>query len=637
MFSGAWSVPQLEVPGVDPAVIRELVGSPRLVALGDGPSFSDHVAAFATHEELAPFFEEDTQRAMLEHGGWSSDSVIARLSEVPFEASMLWAGWIQRQLWGTAMVGAGQVPLVYEVYGADSPVARASQRLLETNSHMAAITEQQLFALQRLLVLHARESPDTLTNDDVESLRMALFLIPDTVLTDEVEEAGLDHAGVLDERWLRIFIAHGGLLRGGSVAHEIARQHRMFNVIRKSSWARHHHDFCDLDAWFTDVFGIDFEETQALGFALYAGARVANLDEPPLRVTPSYFDTTLLRSRIDRALDAVTADRADFRTRFAENQHSPRHAAWEIAPFLRRPGLRMGDGSVMVVAPRALETWMSPAGSYFRCVDIARDERSDADVEQFQRFHGLLFERYVRHLAHVAHPRRTSSTGMWLPGAVYGESPYGPKKRRQLTSDVAIDLGQDLVLVEAVGKRLTQVSLVAGDEDAIRDDLRRLIIEKVNQLGRVIRDIASGTAQIAGDDRLPGVNLAEVTTVWPLLVMPDTILQTPVLWQHIRAGGYALDGIEGVVTKPLTLLDAQEYELLMALDRQGTPLLGMLASKTEPAWRDRDFKAWLIQTEHREARSDFIKQELNRAFRCQVHRLIDFSHPHNRRHRRHGD
>src|SRR5437764_6596849 len=115
-------------------------------------------------------------------------------------------------------------------------------------------------------------------------------------------------------------------------------------------------------------------------------------------------------------------------------------------------------------------------------------------MERFRSFNGWLQETYIRRLTHIAHPypKRRVLAGT---GRVYGEQPYKVKGRGTLmTSDVAVDLGVDIVLVEVTTKRVTQKSLVEGDIEAVIADMRAMVIKKMQQLGRVVEDLAAGRA-----------------------------------------------------------------------------------------------------------------------------------------------
>jgi hypothetical protein len=417
-----------------------------------------------------------------------------------------------------------------------------------------------------------------------------------------------------DERFLRFFVSHGGLAGHSDLKHELARAHTLYHVIANSRAARRHRDYCPIDRWLAERYGLDFIELQAFGFAFFARSNVGDRgDGPLLFTTEDYFAKTTIAPHYPHALEAIAAPREWFEAEFAASKEDPRRAALEFQPFLRRPALLQRDGNAVVLGLRALEGWLSATGAYYRLFDLARS-RSAADMERFRRFNGWLQERYIRQLTHVAHPyaaRRVLSGS----GRVVGELPYRIKGRGEsLTSDVAIDLGLDVVLVEVTTKRVTQKSLVEGDIEAVIRDMRAMVIKKMEQLGRVAADLAEGYAA------LPGVAIEFVERVWPVVVAPDGVFHTPTLWAWLdeNSGGCLLTPVgKKARLQPLVLLDAEEYEVLMGLVAGGASLTRLLEAKTSSLWRDRDFKSMFLELRNAQfdGRLPFIDQEFRRHFR----------------------
>jgi hypothetical protein len=491
----------------------------------------------------------------------------------------------------------------------------AGEVMLRMFPRRSLFSEQQAFALQRLLLLHAENRPaENLTAREQAQLLVAFLWIPDAVLDPDLsEDERLTGWDLADERLLRFFVANGGLAGHVSFRHELARSHRLYHVIASSPAARRHHDYCPLDEWLTERYGVDFMELQTLGFAFFARSNVGDRDGGPLLYTnEDYFAKTGLASNYPQALEAIAAPREWFEAEFAASREDPRRAAYEFQPFLRRPALLQRDGNAVVLGLRALEGWLSSTGAYYRFFDIARG-RSEADMERFRRFNGWLQERYVRQLTHIAHPyaRRRALAGA---GRVLGEQAYKVKGRGELmTSDVAIDLGLDLVLVEVTTKRVTQKSLVGGSIEAVISDVRAMVIKKMAQVGRVVTDLVDGRAI------LPDVPIELVERVWPVVVVPEGLFHTPTLWAWVNEhSGGSLETPPGRKARfqPLVLLDGEEYEVLMGLVEAGYSLTKLLEAKTNDLWRDRDFKSMFLsmRTGPRDGEIGFIRQEADRSF-----------------------
>jgi hypothetical protein len=507
---------------------------------------------------------------------------------------------------------AAQVRFAHELYG--EAVALSAATLLRGNPRKTVFSEQQIFALQRLLVLHARdEAGDSLSDEESERLRWALLWVPDTILDAELNLEADEDFNLEDERWLRFFVGHGGLASHGSLRHELARAHRIYAVIAKSPWARRHVDFCDLDGWLREKYGMSFVELQVLGFGLFAGSKTRDLEGPPVLVAPEYYAPTRLGDRAESAFPAFAAPREWFREEFERTSEHPRRAGFEIQPFLRRPALIQADRRMAVLAPRAIEGWLSASGAYYRFLDLARDKGEEMR-ERFSRFNGLLVERYAVHVTHVAHPDQRRRKALGGAGGVHRERAYRVRGGESKTSDAAIDLGADLVLIEVTGKRVTEKSLVEADAKAVITDLERMLLDKMKQLGRVVRDLASGAVA------LEGIEMCYVERIWPIVIAPDGVFQNPSLWAWADKGGASFfDWPKSVVPqdiRPVVLMDLEEYEALMGLVRSGVSLIRILEQKTSPLWRNRDFKAWLIHYGREEEliKRDWIGAEVHRAF-----------------------
>jgi hypothetical protein len=589
------------------------------------PSFTDHFHPYLTFEEIAPYINGPVPFTFPD-----TEQVIELVKGLPFEAAMRWTALVQRAVATRLPEQAYQEELVQGIYGAG--VGGLFVRALRAYDGTAvAISEPQLFALQRLLVLHARDDAAELTPDEHVQLRIALAAIPGTILKaadDEAQVEGRDD--VTHEEWLRFFIASGGLHQNAAFDHALARAHRIYHVIANSSAARHHRRYCPFEEWLQDEYdALGFLELQSAGLAFLAGSKMfGGSDEMPVLIERGYLDTTRLAGKIDTIFRAVAADRATLREMFEQSPQTARRQAREILPFLRYPALRQQNGQAMILSPRGIQSWLSPAGTYWRLFHIA-ERKGRRWKDRFFHFHGFLHERYVLHLAYVAHPDQPRRRLLGTAGVVHSETPY-EQEGTSLTSDVIIDQGTDLVLIEATAKRLTIPSTLDADTEKIETDLDAMIIEKAEQLGRVMRDIGCGRAE------LEGVDPRHLATFWPVLVTPENALQTPSLWAWIDrecAGLFELPRPEcSQSVKPLVLVDLEEYERLMGLVQEGAPLVRILERKTDPLWRYRDLKAMLHDDlgAFGSGESAFVTQERHRAFRAIVRTLQLADDPRNR-------
>jgi hypothetical protein len=612
----------LEPVDVGAEVLRALGVSAAFVAVGELPSFADQIHTYARHQDFAEIIFEQELASYLGVGEATEADVLRHVRSLPFEAAMRWTAMVQKALWPDRTDPAKQREMLRGIYG-DGAIALAGEILLAHGERTTIFSEQQLFALQRLLVLEA-EDRDVEEFSSVEhiAIRLALYYIPGTIL--QLDEDFDDNEGepgsAEDERWLRYFVGSGGLVGHATLRHELARAHMLYEVIAKSRAAKRHRDFCPLDQWLHDAYGGSFVELQAMGFGLYVGSKFVDPAGPPVAVLPDYFDPTELAGRIDRLFTAISADRAWYRQQFQASSEHPRRAAYEIHPFLQRPALKEDSGHLIVLAPRAVESWLSANGAYYRFMDIAR-ARGQTTFDRFLRFNGWLQERYARHVVHVAHPHQEARRRFDAAGVVIPEQVYRVRRQEMRTTDVVIDLKTDLVLIEITAKRVTRSSLIEAAADDVRNDLQGLVIDKMVQLGRVIRHVAAGEAV------LPGVDFERVERVWPIIVTGDNLFQNPSLWAYAnREGGHHLAPTREECrarVQPLLLVDFEELERLMGIVAEGGSLVTVLERKTAPMWRERDFKIWHTDDPGRVGSGEnaYIGEELRRAFRSVVRAL----------------
>lgn len=586
--SGIWRVGQPR-----PKSVRLPAGfyaEPRPIAFTKTPTFFDQLWPYVTATELVQVMFDDLPLGLIDQPVLDRNRIIEIVRKTPFEPAMRLMVWLQRRIYLHGLEPTEQLETMTQLCGRE--FAQAGAKLFAASPRRALFSEEQTFMMQRLLLLHATErATEDLTTPETARLVWALLWIPDVMLDPELAaDLRRSAGGIDDEMLLRFFVAHGGLAGHPAFRHEMARAHHLYAVIADSLAARRHRDYCPIDDWLRAAYGLGFVELQALGFAFFARSNVGDRADAQLRFTDDdYFRGTAIAGRYAQALPAIAATREWFQAEFSASSRSGR-AGKEIQPFLRRPALLQRDGKMVVVGARALESWLGSTGAYYRIFDVAR-ARSKDDMERFRRFNGFLQERYFRHLTHTAHPHLRRRTRHGAAGRVHGETTYKTSKGERKTSDVAVDLGLDLVLVEVTSSRVTTKSLVDGDVNAIVRDLTKVILANMVQLDRVVRDLVAGRA------KLPEVDIDHVARIWPIIVSPDSLFHSPSLWAWCASsGGHLLQTPAGETREiqPLVLLDAEEYEILMSIVADGSPLVGVLGEKTSLLWRERDFKSYVL-------------------------------------------
>jgi hypothetical protein len=350
--------------------------------------------------------------------------------------------------------------------------------------------------------------------------------------------------------------------------NEITRARELFAVLAPTF---EHDDYCPIDDWFREDYGLSAAEQHTAGFAASALANAFNDDveigQRGLTAPPAWRGD--LEAKRDRIEALLTAPREWYVDAFAELGNDLDAIAWERRPFLRRPFIRYASGQWLLIAPRMIASWLGE-GMLHRVLEAA--ERRNLSLRA-SRFIGALFERYCNDLTRSVYGGDRPAGG----GRVHEEQPYGNRRRRQMTSDIAVDLGTDLVLIEVVSARLTAQMQVFGNRELLEQNLERMLFKKMKQLGRVTKDLLSGETTI------PDVDVEHVERIWPALVTAGELMHTEMLWDQIDAR--LPDELRAARVQPISVFDIGDFELLLALVSSGHHLPDVLHRKAAGPYR----------------------------------------------------
>src|SRR5205823_10677615 len=126
----------------------------------------------------------------------------------------------------------------------------------------------------------------------------------------------------------------------------------------------------------------------------------------------------------------------------------------------------------------------------------------------------------------------------------------------------AIALGDDLFLIEVRSGYLSPHFRTSGDVNEFETQLNRLVVKKLDQLAARIEDLISGAATV------PGVDIAEVKRIWPVLITADITI-TEHLWALLDP---LPEGLRESRVQTLVIGDLQDLELMMGLAEAGHDL-----------------------------------------------------------------
>jgi hypothetical protein len=468
-------------------------------------------------------------------------------------------------------------------YGSGELVNRY-RRFIANNPGRTVFAGQSLYSLMRILLEEAYDAPITqdLTAAEREDLTGAL------IACNSVTERSIDMGvGEHQEDLLAYELQVGHYYHRGRWMEDLVRHRELHLLTTTDPELLALPEAVPVNQWL-ERSGLRAEHQFELGFALGATTNAwdptkhPHLGEEAVRVT---LERIGLSGQIDAARGLISADRQGFLDDFAELAASGERFIWELRPFNTHPFLQTSDRGLLLIGRPWLWSWLSE-GFYYRPMRVAQTEdaaraggRTD-HVQRYTQYAGQTFECYCLNLA-----RESFSE----PTRVLGEQVYA--KGGAKTSDVAVVEGGHLVLFEANARRIGAEPLVGGDPMNATAELAKLIIKKINQLGVCIAALLDERAT------LPGVDIADVTRIWPVVVAGGHVWQTQTLWHYIDGSRdeKKCESLEDERVGPLQVLDPDDYEMLLALVQAGASLPLMLERKTSGPWRSRDLAVWLNQ------------------------------------------
>src|SRR5258708_34142829 len=171
---------------------------------------------------------------------------------------------------------------------------------------------------------------------------------------------------------------------------------------------------------------------------------------------------------------------------------------------------------------------------------------------------------------------------------VLGEQRYGRGGGRR-TSDIAVVWGRELILFEVNARGVTASAMATGEVTWALGEVSKPLVVKVDQVAGCVDALLDGPAT------LPGVDLASIERIWPVVVSVGHLMQTAPVWKYVRESikDDTTSAFARARVQPLQLLDIADYERLLGIVEAGVSLPEMLARKAAGPFRERDFAAWL--------------------------------------------
>lgn len=491
---------------------------------------------------------------------------------LPLEPAMLLLARIAAALWHVPVDAEAQLQIIASM---DMPnlLAAADAAIYRDRdgTRVVVFAEQYVTALQRVVV--ERAQPRRLDQGGSEAeLRgvVAAYFAAATVVSSA--DTDLREGEPEPERWLTYLLKNGAYNTRPSLANVLTRYHELLDVLPDKF--TDNPQFCDIRGWMSDSYGLTPIEQQAAGFYAYGMTNGLDADAPvnERSLIQHPFAASTLADRVDKVEGVLSAPREWYRDQFNGNGSDLDGIAWERRPFLQRPFLRTEDGRWILLFPRAIESWLGE-GLHYRALDAAAEK---GQTRRYNNFFGHLVERYCLDLARSAYPLdRLHGSGRAHP-----EQPYGRRDGLR-TFDIAIDFGTDLLAIEVVAARLTAEMQVYSRPELLAKELEKMVFKKVRQIAAPV------TAILAGDATIPDVDHRQIERVWPMIVTGGAMLITELLWDQVEA--MLPLGLNAARVAPLTILDIDDFELLLAIGATGQHLPTVIRTWREGAYCKLDF------------------------------------------------
>jgi hypothetical protein len=348
----------------------------------------------------------------------------------------------------------------------------------------------------------------------------------------------------------------------------------------------------DLAADFVNAYSIDPITFMGLGVLVLVpwvgaadlGTAAASLVDIG-RAVAKRVDTLGLRPATDALL---SADRAWFQERLSLGPLSTA----DYLPLYERPFLRLADGGLLPMNWRLIME-RAYGGVYWALHGLYRNRGGAQGVQDWVGQLGRsVYEPYVHDRLRGVYSRRDPAQVKYL---IEGEvPPYRRHGRVVSGADGYLREGRALVVLELTASAPPAAVLMGGDGARVTAALDRLLFGrkgKFTQLDRVIGDLLTNRLS------LPGVDLAAIDVIIPLLITASELPQFPTIWYRVRrsweaAGLFAFGDRVGAPQ----LMNFEELEALEAALESGEVSLPELLMDRQRHYEGGSLKNYLISS-----------------------------------------
>jgi hypothetical protein len=533
----------------------------------------------------------------LEYLGFPSATlgdILELVSDLPFAPAMLTLSVLSAELHHHPRDRARHLRLASDLY--TGVVWDGVRGFVEASPSHVGFDLRHVTTLQRLLVRHA--APDRSRHDALDfasAMRLGGALLAISSALPHGDPSPHDPATPADwAAWARFTTLIGAWHDAPDIGEAVARAHALYADVH-AGVAREARGWCDIDAWMIETYGLTMTEQLAGALACAAVVRALDRDADPgerfMHVEPGFLRDGAFKDKEDAIVRLLSATREELAELTADGDDDAARLAWDHTAFEQRPFLRAPDGTLRLISPRALVSWMT-RGMHYRALRAAEERshprksgRSMSTI--YLSYAGDLGEEAVRRLV-AGSLRMQERLGIVR---LHGEHDYRIGKRRLSSPDLLLDYGEDLVISEVFSGRISRDARTSLDAELLRKALDKGTTVKLSELAARTREL------LAGELTYNGVDLARVRRIWPVVVLVgDPILQTPALWHYLRHAVPEAFIDDARVQLPF-ILDLDDLEPLLALvEGDGHTLPGLLADLAVSPYAELPPRNWVHST-----------------------------------------
>lgn len=363
-------------------------------------------------DQIMVYIDEDT----LGLGHSSLAEVQTRVALLPAAPALASIARLAARVHQLGFEASQQVALARAFYG-DCELCDHLAALVSADPSRRIFADQQVHLLMWLLILYGHQgSPDEAFSREHHDALCAALLGCTSVVGDQTKRM-FDSESVDD--WLGYFVQLSSCYRHEMPMPPLARASELLRLARDSR-AREHPQFCPLDDWHEEAYGLDIDEQLRLGLGLSAMAHAWDQHEEAgsqVYLSPDVVDDFLLkaglRDRRRQALALISASQTEFAEALRETARDPTHLIWETTPFKRFAFLRCSDGGLILLSPAFIQSWLTD-GFHYRSLLAAQNfdrartgkkRNGGSRAQRYLNFIGTIYERYCLALAQSAHSR----------------------------------------------------------------------------------------------------------------------------------------------------------------------------------------------------------------------------------------